>query len=117
MMHNGLRILLLILFVVICALEETDARKQYNFRRYQYKKKPKIEKKYKNELMKCERSQECSQLASLEKINCARRCLALDCYQELYHNDMLEEGEVDVRVTSFKGCWQKYYLKGIRSEL
>ncbi|XP_071952651.1 uncharacterized protein [Antedon mediterranea] len=118
-MHNSLRIGVLCLVVMYLYLLGIGcaARKQYIYQRYHYKKKPKVEKRYKNELSNCERSDKCLQLHGVEKTMCARQCMALDCFHELYGNDLLEEGEVDVRVTSFKGCWQKKYFTIARSGL
>ncbi|XP_022101650.1 uncharacterized protein LOC110985147 [Acanthaster planci] len=82
----------------------------YEYVRYPFKKKPKFERQYKINLRQCEQNAECSQVQGLDLIRCGRMCIAPDCYQELYAHDELELGEVDVRLTSFKGCWvQRYY--------
>ncbi|KAH8399053.1 hypothetical protein KR215_001292, partial [Drosophila sulfurigaster] len=42
--------------------------------------------------------------AMVAKLNCLRRCISPSCYQDIYAFDELEEGEIDVRMNSFKGC-------------
>eukprot|EP00054_Salpingoeca_dolichothecata_P005061 m.32980 g.32980 ORF g.32980 m.32980 type:complete len:131 (-) comp15118_c0_seq1:68-460(-) len=41
---------------------------------------------------------------SLEFIICVRKCVSPVCYGKLYGFDPLEEGEIDVRLRSFRGC-------------
>ncbi len=44
---------------------------------------------------------------SVEYTNCVRSCMSVACYDVIYAFDELEPGEVDVRYTSFKGCFTK----------
>ena len=44
---------------------------------------------------------------SVEFTNCVRECMSPICYEAIYGFDELEPGEVDVRYTSFKGCFTK----------
>lgn len=83
----------------------------------------------------CEQSPSCSQLASISRVRCVRECVSPSCYSEIYQSDQvkirhhppnrfqvleeknqnfmlfvilyfqLEEGEIDVRLNSFKGCF------------
>ncbi|XP_067678242.1 uncharacterized protein [Haliotis asinina] len=76
---------------------------EYTFKRYSYKKK-RDDKRYKILKERCERAGTCEGKGSLDFIKCLRQCISEKCYNELYGNDELEEGEVDVRLTSFKGC-------------
>ena len=34
-----------------------------------------------------------------------RQCISPACYSALYTADPLEQGEIDTRLTSFKGCF------------
>ena len=36
-----------------------------------------------------------------------RQCINPTCYNILYGSDMLEQGEIDVRLNSFKGCFHQ----------
>ena len=36
-----------------------------------------------------------------------RQCISPSCYNILYTPDMLEQGEIDVRLNSFKGCFHQ----------
>ncbi|XP_075218234.1 uncharacterized protein LOC142323021 [Lycorma delicatula] len=53
----------------------------------------------------CEQNPTCNQLKGLQRLKCVRECISPSCYQELYYEDQLEEGEIDVRLNSFKGCF------------
>jgi len=46
-----------------------------------------------------------SVLASEATLNCWKRCLSPPCYELLYGNDPLEEGEIDERAIPFKKCF------------
>lgn len=46
----------------------------------------------------------CQGFVGLELTKCTRQCISQLCYNELYAWDELEQGEIDVRLTSFKGC-------------
>jgi hypothetical protein len=48
------------------------------------------------------------ELGSLERKNCIIKCVSKICYDEIYEFDPLEEGEVDQRALSFKGCYATY---------
>lgn len=77
---------------------------EFNYKRYSYRKKPKNEKKIKLMKQQCENSDTCRDLFGVEMMSCVRQCMSADCYKELYAEDELEEGEIDVRFSSFKGC-------------
>ena len=99
---------LLLLIVSILALVTTvfslDGITHYTFNRFPYKKKPKNERRIKTAKAKCEELEECSNAHGLQQIACVRMCMSQKCYTELYAHDELEEGEIDVRYNSFKGC-------------
>ncbi|XP_038075030.1 uncharacterized protein LOC119742872 [Patiria miniata] len=108
------KIVVLILFSLLfgeCFIVCVEGQRvPYVFARYPFKKKPKNERQFKISIRQCEQSTDCSQMQGLDMTRCARKCIAPDCYQELYAHDELELGEIDVRATSFRGCWvQRYY--------
>ncbi|XP_046334108.1 uncharacterized protein LOC124116715 [Haliotis rufescens] len=76
---------------------------EFTFKRYSYKKK-RDDKRYKHAKERCERAGICEGKGSVDFIKCLRECMSKKCYDELYGPDELEEGEVDVRLNSFKGC-------------
>lgn len=55
----------------------------------------------------CEQSDRCVKMdaAGIEFNRCVRECVSPICYKEIYRFDELEEGEIDVRLNSFKGCF------------
>lgn len=55
----------------------------------------------------CKQSTPCVDLktGSLRRLKCVRECISPSCYQEIYKINDLEEGEIDVRLQSFKGCF------------
>ncbi|KAL8604640.1 hypothetical protein ACOMHN_013420 [Nucella lapillus] len=80
-----------------------SARVQFQFKRYTYRKK-RDDKKYRSAKQRCEMSSECHGFWGVEQTKCVRMCISETCYKELYGDDPLEEGEVDVRLNSYKGC-------------
>ena len=78
---------------------------QYQFKRYPWKKKQKqSERRIARTKTNCEGTEACRGKFGLELIKCARMCMSQECYTELYAHDELEEGEIDVRYNSFRGC-------------
>lgn len=53
----------------------------------------------------CEQSPDCASKTGPARFACIRHCISPSCHQELYATDPLEEGEIDVRLNSFKGCF------------
>ena len=43
----------------------------------------------------------------LEPVMFIRQCISPTCYSILYAPDLLEDGEIDVRLNSFKGCFHQ----------
>ena len=76
-----------------------------NFPQYAYKRSSKFEHKFQNMLSKCETETECSKYNSFVRQNCLLKCVSKNCYAEIYSFDPLEDGEIDQRLTSFKGCY------------
>ncbi|XP_059146707.1 uncharacterized protein LOC131934651 [Physella acuta] len=91
---------LLILLVLAQLCENVT---EYAFKRYTYRKK-RDDKRYKSARQRCEMGAECQGLWGVKHTNCIRMCMSDFCYRELYGEDELEEGEIDVRLNSFKGC-------------
>jgi hypothetical protein len=96
-------------FVISCLLlhlllSVTEAsRPYYDYKRYSYSKKKTNERKIRNMKQQCE-SRECNNVYGLDNTKCVRKCMSEFCYSEIYSDDELEEGEIDVRYDSFKGC-------------
>jgi len=77
---------------------------EFPHKRYSYRKNPKSEKKIKSLRIQCENKASCRDLYGVDAVSCVRRCMSSHCYNDLYAHDELEDGEVDVRFHSFKGC-------------
>ncbi|XP_050332833.1 uncharacterized protein LOC126761015 [Bactrocera neohumeralis] len=76
----------------------------FHFPEYAYKETSKNEILYHEFETACERNTLCENLEAVMKKSCVRRCISYTCYQDIYGFDELEEGEIDVRLNSFKGC-------------
>ncbi|XP_053952627.1 uncharacterized protein LOC128859662 [Anastrepha ludens] len=76
----------------------------FHFPEYAYKETSKNEIIYHEFETSCERNTLCENLEGVVKKSCVRRCISYTCYQDIYGFDDLEEGEIDVRLNSFKGC-------------
>lgn len=96
---QGVLIALFCVTLLLCSLDAKDFR----YKRYTFRKKQRLAKKYSPLEKECE-SKECQGVFGLELTKCTRQCISQVCYDELYAWDELEEGEIDVRLTSFKGC-------------
>ena len=75
-----------------------------DFPNYKIIKTPNFESKFKSSLNKCEFKTDCSKLNLHVKQNCIFKCVSSKCYEEIYSFDPLEEGELDQRFNSFRGC-------------
>ncbi|XP_012254697.1 uncharacterized protein LOC105685299 [Athalia rosae] len=108
------RVLALILVVgSILRLGRTAAgtATTFTFPEFPYKETGKNELLFREFEQACEQSGACRMLQqqgnSIAKVRCIRECVSPSCYQELYLPDQLEEGEIDVRLNSFKGCFMQ----------
>nr|CAI5829509.1 unnamed protein product [Callosobruchus analis] len=84
----------------------------YVFPEFPYKETNKNELIYREVEGVCERG--CLDKNGVAKTICVRQCISPSCFRDLYQHDMvstLEEGEVDVRLNSFKGCFVQRYNK------
>ncbi|KRT86825.1 hypothetical protein AMK59_2224, partial [Oryctes borbonicus] len=79
----------------------------YTFTEFPYKESAKNEAMFREYEAACEAS--CSGKKGVSKVLCIRQCVSPSCYKDLYQQDQLEEGEVDVRLNSFKGCFIQRY--------
>lgn len=93
----------LLLLLLLDILSIVDARVEFQFKRYTYRKK-RDDKKYRTARQRCEMSAECQGIFGVDHTRCVRMCISETCYNELYGDDPLEEGEIDVRFNSYKGC-------------
>ncbi|XP_070562477.1 uncharacterized protein [Ptychodera flava] len=108
--HRTAMCILLCIFVDIFIFDVVVNGKTFEFPRYNYRKKPKMERRFKSERTRCEKTPECSNVAAgVTRTKCTRTCMSKKCYDELYSFDELEDGEIDVRLASFKGCWSQEY--------
>ncbi|KNC22301.1 hypothetical protein FF38_07305 [Lucilia cuprina] len=76
----------------------------FHFPEYAYKETSKNELTYHDFEVNCEHHVACENLEGVKRKACVRRCISYSCYQDIYAFDELEEGEIDVRLNSFKGC-------------
>ncbi|XP_017013880.2 uncharacterized protein [Drosophila takahashii] len=78
----------------------------FNFPEYAYKETSKNEITYHEMEVTCDQHAQCINLSpvGVAKINCIRQCISPSCYKDIYAFNELEEGEIDARLNSFKGC-------------
>jgi len=102
-----------VLLALLCAILLLGplTAKEFRYKHYTFRKKQRLAKKYAPLEKDCE-TNKCQSLVGLELIKCTRQCISQACYDELYAWDELEEGEIDVRLTSFKGCVVKQFQEG-----
>ena len=95
---------------------------QFKFKEFSYYETRKNEALFREYVKACEQSPECWSppytASALERTACIRLCVSQSCYaevglhinntrQQVYGQDPLEEGEIDVRLNSFKGCFHQ----------
>ncbi|XP_012225275.1 uncharacterized protein [Linepithema humile] len=100
------------LVLVVSHLQEGPGSlaKTFTFPEYPYKETTKNELLFRQFEQACEESGACkmlSQHSGVAKTRCIRECVSPSCYKEIYLFDQLEEGEIDVRLNSFKGCFMQ----------
>ncbi|KAL6445437.1 hypothetical protein ACFW04_002311 [Cataglyphis niger] len=86
--------------------------KTFTFPEYPYKETTKNELLFRQFEQACEESGACKMQSQhrsgdVAKTRCIRECVSPSCYKEIYLFDQLEEGEIDVRLNSFKGCFMQ----------
>ncbi|XP_076062737.1 uncharacterized protein LOC143037935 [Oratosquilla oratoria] len=77
----------------------------YDFKEFPYKESVVNEKTWAEYESACSQSPRCLTLHGIEHTRCVRECVSPSCYIDIYQHDELEEGEIDVRLSSFKGCF------------
>ncbi|CAK9812510.1 hypothetical protein ANTQUA_LOCUS7295 [Anthophora quadrimaculata] len=101
------------LILVVSQLQERPGTlaKTFTFPEYPYKETTKNELLFRQFEQACEESGACKMLSThksgIPKTRCIRECVSPSCYKEIYLFDQLEEGEIDVRLNSFKGCFMQ----------
>lgn len=100
------------LILVIGHLQEESLAKTFTFPEYPYKETTKNELLFRQFEQACEESGACKMQSEhrsgdVAKTRCIRECVSPSCYKEIYLFDQLEEGEIDVRLNSFKGCFMQ----------
>lgn len=64
----------------------------------------KVDRIWKGKKSSCEKN-ECSKLAPEEAYNCVNKCISNDCFDEVYADNLLEDGEIDsARSRTFTSC-------------
>ncbi|KAG8227495.1 hypothetical protein J437_LFUL002384 [Ladona fulva] len=111
-MASSVQLLIAILDLYLADLAFSDANFEnraatFSFPEFPYKETAKNEAWFREQEASCEESSLCSSIAEsrIARTRCARQCLSPSCYKEIYEADELEEGEIDVRLNSFKGCF------------
>lgn len=80
--------------------------RQLVFPKYSYTRSSQIENRLKSLSNSCATKTECFNVrTNADKQNCVLKCVSSKCYDEIYEFDPLEEGEIDQRYASFKGCF------------
>ncbi|KAI5696819.1 hypothetical protein M8J76_013980 [Diaphorina citri] len=99
--------LALVSFLITAGLLSSAGSKitQFVFPEFPYKDSSKQELMFHEYESACEQSPQCVHLKALNRVRCVRECVSPSCYMDIYQKDPLEEGEVDVRLNSFKGCF------------
>lgn len=113
-LHTKLSTKLILIYLIvfgfkICSAFKNDKSKNsksvtFHFPEYAYKETSKNELAYREFESSCEHSVACNNQEGVDKVKCTRKCISNSCYQDIYAFDELEEGEIDVRLNSFKGC-------------
>lgn len=64
----------------------------------------KVDRVWKSKKSSCEKD-ECSKLVPEEAYNCVNKCISQDCFDEVYADNLLEDGEIDsARSRTFTSC-------------
>uniref|UniRef100_A0AAG5DH57 Uncharacterized protein n=1 Tax=Anopheles atroparvus TaxID=41427 RepID=A0AAG5DH57_ANOAO len=77
----------------------------FQFPEYDFKETSKNEITFREYESACDQSSRCATIDDgIGRTRCVRECVSPSCYQEIYKFDELEEGEIDVRLNSFRAC-------------
>ncbi|XP_044743637.1 uncharacterized protein LOC123305867 [Chrysoperla carnea] len=97
--------LILLIYPNFQVCQSNNDKIVFSFPEFPYKDTSKNEMKFHEFESACEQAATCRQLNGVAKIRCIRECVSPSCYRDIYQSDQLEEGEIDVRLNSFKGCF------------
>lgn len=86
-----------------------------DYKKYDYHYTTLVENKIRISLKQCETSIYCVNLEEHKHRNCVLKCISPKCYDDIYMNNPLEEGEFDIRYVSFKGCMLDQHNKNHNS--
>ncbi|KAF7989208.1 hypothetical protein HCN44_007738 [Aphidius gifuensis] len=110
----GQRAHVVVLFLLTYQLHicKGNSAKIFTFPEYLYKESSKNDLLFQKFEQACEESGACKTTQSQQRsttahTRCIRECVSPSCYHEIYFSDQLEEGEIDVRLNSFKGCFMQ----------
>ncbi|GLG98455.1 hypothetical protein R5R35_011134 [Gryllus longicercus] len=95
----------LVAFITGEILSIENKKAVFTFPEFPYKETIKNEMAFREYESACEQSPSCVHTTGISRIRCLRECVSPSCYQDIYQTDQLEEGEIDVRLNSFKGCF------------
>lgn len=99
-----------IFFLIICTLNFISGNipekkpTELKFPKYPYKRHSGLENRFYARFNKCSQTELCLNVDFEEKQNCILQCISEKCYGEIYAWNPLEEGELDLRQNSYKGC-------------
>ncbi|KAK6638425.1 hypothetical protein RUM44_008854 [Polyplax serrata] len=96
---------ILSLVPLLCLVNCKEDKVVYKFQEFFYKGNTKNEIAFREFESACEQSPDCISEVGPARSACVQRCISPSCHQDLYGDDPLEEGEIDVRLNSFKGCF------------
>ncbi|KAJ4434394.1 hypothetical protein ANN_22954 [Periplaneta americana] len=97
--------IVLIIYISGIVLATGTKKAVFTFPEFQYKETSKNEMAFREFESACEQNPTCAQMSGITRMRCVRECISPSCYQDIYQSDQLEEGEIDVRLNSFKGCF------------
>ncbi|XP_041770490.1 uncharacterized protein LOC121592772 [Anopheles merus] len=101
-------ICLLLTVTIATTVWAADADKVvFQFPEYDFKETSKNELTFREYESACDQSNRCAEFDGIERTRCVRECISPSCYQEIYKFDELEEGEIDVRLNSFRACFMQ----------
>ncbi len=107
-MHCKFYLTLIFILFVHSIEANHELTQTLDFTYYSYKKSSSIENKFRIASNNCQLNTQCADLAtSSSQQNCILKCISKNCYKDVYEKNPLEEGEIDQRLTSFKGCYAK----------
>ena len=94
---------------------------EFDYPVYTFRRKSHWARQYNNIEFECKKTCHVSDIAlyefTIDQLKCVRMCASKKCYDEIYGWNELEPGEVDVRISSFKGCAAEELKKKAQREL